>query len=65
MMLGLVLQDLTMESVKENLNELRSFFDQLPDDVDGIWQMSPHVGNPHIEYIVGLGSVPTLSNLNL
>lgn len=65
MMLGLVLQDLTIESVKENLNELRSFFDQLPDDVDGIWQMSPHVGNPHIEYIVGLGSVPTLSNLNL
>ena len=40
-MLGLELQSLEAERAKENMDVLASFFEQLPDNVEIIWQISP------------------------
>lgn len=52
-MLGLELQSLEADRAKENMDVLASFFEQLPDNVEIIWQISPKYGHPHTEYIVG------------
>ena len=49
-MFGLELQSLEADRAKENMNALVSFFEQLPDNVDIIWQISPKYGHPHTEY---------------
>ena len=57
-MLGLELQSLEADRAKENMDVLASFFEQLPDNVEIIWQISPKYGHPHTEYIVGLDKAP-------
>ena len=57
-MLGLELQSLEADRAKENMDVLASFFEQLPDNVEIIWQISPKYGHPHTEYIVGFDKVP-------
>ncbi len=57
-MLGLELQSLEADKAKENMDVLASFFEQLPDNVEIIWQISPKYGHPHTEYIVGFDKVP-------
>ena len=57
-MLGLELQSLEADRVKENMDVLASFFEQLSDNVEIIWQISPKYGHPHTEYIVGFDKVP-------
>jgi len=52
-MLGLELQSLEADRAKENMDVLASFFEQFPDNVEIIWQISPKYGHPHTEYIVG------------
>jgi len=37
---------------------LASFFEQFPDNVEIIWQISPKYGHPHTEYIVGFDKAP-------
>mgnify|MGYP004477669675 FL=1 len=53
LMLGLELQDYEADNanVKEDMDALASFFDQLPDSVLVYWQISCNIGNPHVEYI--------------
>ncbi|WP_315359906.1 toxin-antitoxin system protein [Prevotella nigrescens] len=57
-MLGLELQSLEADWTKENMDMLASFFEQLPDNVEIIWQITPKYGHPHTEYIVGFDKVP-------
>ena len=57
-MLGLELQSLEADRAKENMDVLASFFEQLPDNVEIIWQISPKYGHPHTEYIVGFDKIP-------
>lgn len=57
-MLGLELQSLEADRAKENMGVLASFFEQFPDNVEIIWQISPKYGHPHTEYIVGFDKVP-------
>ena len=57
-MLGLELQSHEADKAKENMDVLASFFEQLPDNVEIIWQISPKYGHPHTEYIVGFDKVP-------
>ena len=57
-MLGLELQSLEADRAKENMDVLASFFEQLPDNVEIIWQISPKYGHPHTEYIVGFDKAP-------
>ncbi len=52
-MLGLELQSLEANRAKESMDVLASFFGQLSDNVEIIWQISPKYGHPHTEYIVG------------
>lgn len=60
LMLGLELQDYEADNanVKEDMDALASFFDQLPDSVLVYWQISSNIGNPHVEYIVGFDTEP-------
>ena len=60
LMLGLELQDYEAdnENVKEDMDALASFFDQLPDSVLVYWQISSNIGNPHVEYIAGFDTEP-------
>ena len=57
-MLGLELQSLEADRAKENMDVLASFFEQLPDNVEIIWQISPKYGHPHTECIVGFDKAP-------
>lgn len=59
-MLGLELQDYEADNanVKEDMDALASFFDQLPDSVLVYWQISSNIGNPHVEYIAGFDTEP-------
>ena len=63
-MLGLELQSLEADGAKENMDVLASFFEQLPDNVEIIWQISPKYGHPHTEYIVGFDEDPMRENDN-
>ena len=63
-MLGLELQSLEADRAKENMDVLASFFEQLPDNVEIIWQISPKYGHPHTEYIVGFDEDPMRENDN-
>lgn len=60
LMLGLELQDYEANNanVKEDMDALASFFDQLPDSVLVYWQISSNIGNPHVEYIAGFDTEP-------
>lgn len=60
LMLGLELQDYEANNanVKEDMDALASFFDQLPDSVEVKWQISHNFGNPHVEYIAGFDTEP-------
>nr|WP_302966033.1 toxin-antitoxin system protein [uncultured Prevotella sp.] len=60
LMLGLELQDYEADNanVKEDMDALASFFDQLPDSVLVYWQISSNIGNPHVEYIAGFDTEP-------
>lgn len=60
LMLGLELQDYEADNanVKEDMDALASFFDQLPDSVLVYWQISSNIGNPHAEYIAGFDTEP-------
>ena len=60
LMLGLELQDYEADNanVKEDMDALASFFDQLPDSVLVYWQISSNIGNPHVEYIAGCDTEP-------
>jgi len=60
LMLGLELQDYEADNanVKEDMDALASFFDQLPDSVLVYWQISSSIGNPHVEYIAGFDTEP-------
>ena len=57
-MLGLELQSLEANRAKESMDVLASFFEQFPDNVEIIWQISPKYGHPHTEYIVGFDKTP-------
>ena len=57
-MLGLEFQSLETDWTKENMDMLASFFEQLPDNVEIIWQITPKYGHPHTEYIVGFDKAP-------
>lgn len=59
-MLGLELQGYEADNanVKEDIDALASFFDQLPDSVLVYWQISCNIGNPHVEYIAGFDTEP-------
>ena len=57
-MLGLELQSLEADRTKENMDVLASFFEQLPNNVEIIWQISPKYGHLHTEYIVGFDKAP-------
>ena len=57
-MLGLELQSLEADRAKENMDVLASFFEQLPDNVEIIWQITPKCGQHHTEYIVGFDKAP-------
>lgn len=57
-MLGLELQSLEADRAKENMDVLASFLEQLPDNVEIKWQISPKYGHPHTEYIVGFDEAP-------
>lgn len=59
-MLGLELQGYEADNanVKEDIDALASFFDQLPDSVLVYWQISSNIGNPHVEYIAGFDTEP-------
>ena len=57
-MLGLELQSLEADRAKEDMDVLASFFGQLPDNVEIIWQISPKYGHPHTGYIVGFDKAP-------
>lgn len=60
LMLGLELQDYEANNanVKEDMDALASFFDQLPDSVLVYWQISSNIGNLHVEYIAGFDTEP-------
>ena len=60
LMLGLELQGYEADNanVKEDIDALASFFDQLPDSVLVYWQISCNIGNPHVEYIAGFDTEP-------
>lgn len=60
LMLGLELQDYEANNanVKEDMDALASFFDQLLDSVLVYWQISSNIGNPHVEYIAGFDTEP-------
>ena len=60
LMLGLELQDCELDNanVKEDIDALASFFDQLPDSVLVYWQISYNIVNPHVEYIAGFDTEP-------
>lgn len=60
LMLGLELQDYEADNanVKEDMDALASFFDQLPDSVLVYCQISSNIGNPHVEYIAGFDTEP-------
>ena len=64
-MLGLELQSLEADRAKENMDVLASFFEQLPDNVEIIWQITPKYGQHHTEYIVGFDKDPMGDNDNL
>ncbi len=57
-MLGLELQSLEENMLREDMKVLASFFEQLPDNVEIIWQITPKYGHPHTEYIVGFDKAP-------
>lgn len=57
-MLGLELQSLEENMQREDMKVLASFFEQLPENVEVIWQISPKYGYPHTEYIVGFDKAP-------
>ena len=57
-MLGLEFQSLEADWTKENMDMLASFFEQLRDNVEIIWQITPKYGHPHTEYIVGFDKAP-------
>lgn len=63
-MLGLELQSLEADRAKENMDVLASFFEQLPDNVEIIWQITPKCGQHHTEYIVGFDADPMRENDN-
>ena len=63
-MLGLELQSLEADRAKENMDVLASFFEQLPDNVEIIWQITPKCGQHHTEYIVGFDEDPMRKNDN-
>ena len=63
-MLGLELQSLEADRAKENMDVLASFFEQLPDNVEIIWQITPKCGQHHTEYIVGFDAAPMRENDN-
>ena len=63
-MLGLGLQSLEADRAKENMDVLASFFEQLPDNVEIIWQITPKYGQHHTEYIVGFDEDPMRDNDN-
>lgn len=63
-MLGLELQSLEADRAKENMDVLASFFEQLPDNVEIIWQITPKCGQHHTEYIVGFDEDPMQDNDN-
>ena len=63
-MLGLELQSLEADRAKENMDMLASFFEQLPDNVEIIWQITPKCGQHHTEYIVGFDEDPMRENDN-
>ena len=60
LMLGMELQDYEADNanVKEDIDAVASFFDQLPDSVAAYWQISRNIGNPHVEYIAGFDTEP-------
>ena len=57
-MLGLEFQSLEADWTKENMDMLASFFEQLPNNIEIIWQITPKYGHPHTEYIVGFDKAP-------
>ena len=63
-MLGLELQSLEVDRTKENMDVLASFLEQLPDNVEIIWQITPKCGQHHTEYIVGFDEDPMRENDN-
>ena len=63
-MLGLEFQSLEADWTKENMDMLASFFEQLPDNVEIIWQITPKCGQHHTEYIVGFDADPMRENDN-
>ena len=60
LMLGLELQvyEADNANVKEDIDAVASFFDQLPDSVAAYWLISRNIGNPHVEYIAGFDTEP-------
>ena len=63
-MLGLELQSLEADRAKENMDVLASFFEQLPENVEVKWQITPKCGQHHTEYIVGFDEDPMWENEN-
>ena len=63
-MLGLELQSLEGDRAKENMDVLASFFEQLPENVEVKWQITPKCGQHHTEYIVGFDEDPMRENDN-
>ena len=61
-MLGLELQSLEENMAREDINVLASFFEQLPENVEVKWQISPKCGQHHTEYIVGFDKDPMREN---
>lgn len=57
-MFGLELQSLEENMLRDDMKVLASFFEQLPENVEVKWQISPKYGYPHTEYIVGFDKAP-------
>ena len=63
-MLGLELQSLEENMLREDMKVLASFFEQLPENVEVKWQITPKCGHHHTEYIVGFDEDPMRDNDN-
>jgi len=63
-MLGLELQSLEENMLREDMKVLASFFEQLPENVEVKWQITPKCGQHHTEYIVGFDEDPMQDNDN-
>lgn len=57
--LGVELKDNELKAANKEMEVLAAFFEQLPEDTDIKWQISPKCGNPYTEYIVGFNEAPS------